>query len=321
VQAAAADPSNSAALSERAAALAALGKYEESRVAYSRALAITPDLPDALMGAADLYLNRLPPSRDFNELALAYARRGHQLARKEHDKDLAAQFAVLQATALNGLGRGREAIRMADEALAGKADHSIARYEKASALWELCRFAEAKKVFAQLIGDPEKNAAAHHYLGLIAEREGDPATAEKELALARDLDAEAFTPPVEVSEADFSQLVKRLVSELPADMRRDLEGVEISTQDLPDLDDLKANDPPLSPEILGLFRGVALDEQCPSPDEEPGPCRAIVFYRKNLARTVRDRPELEVQTRVTLVHEIGHLRGEDDTQLSARGLE
>jgi predicted Zn-dependent protease with MMP-like domain len=49
--------------------------------------------------------------------------------------------------------------------------------------------------------------------------------------------------------------------------------------------------------------------------------RTIVLYRKNLARAVASRDELVAQVRTTLLHEIGHLRGEDDEALRARGLE
>ena len=93
--------------------------------------------------------------------------------------------------------------------------------------------------------------------------------------------------------------------------------VEIT--ELPDTEDLLAVDPPLSPSILGLFRGPSEGEPCTAAD---GPrCRAIVFYRKNLVRFARDRGELDRQVRVTLLHELGHLHGEDDDQLRARGLE
>ncbi len=55
---------------------------------------------------------------------------------------------------------------------------------------------------------------------------------------------------------------------------------------------------------------------------KPGtPCRSVVLYRKNLARAVKTKDELLEQIRVTLLHEIGHLRGEDDFELAARGLE
>ena len=53
---------------------------------------------------------------------------------------------------------------------------------------------------------------------------------------------------------------------------------------------------------------------CPS-------CRAIVFYRKNLLRFARDRKELAREIKVTLMHELGHLHGENDDELRARGLE
>ena len=75
----------------------------------------------------------------------------------------------------------------------------------------------------------------------------------------------------------------------------------------------------MSPTILGLFRGPSLGEPCP--EGEKGPCRSVVLYRRNLARAVTSEEELLEQIRVTLLHEVGHLRGEDDLELAARGLE
>jgi predicted Zn-dependent protease with MMP-like domain len=51
------------------------------------------------------------------------------------------------------------------------------------------------------------------------------------------------------------------------------------------------------------------------------PPQAIVLYRRNLARAVVDRAELKREVRKTLLHEVGHLNGEDDSSLRARGLE
>jgi predicted Zn-dependent protease with MMP-like domain len=154
-----------------------------------------------------------------------------------------------------------------------------------------------------------------------AARAGDAAAAERELAEARRLDAEAFPAEVKVSREEFAQLTARAVAALPDDMRRDLKDVPVSAEDLPALEDLIASDPPLSPSIVGLFRGPPLTEPCTAEDTKSGPCRAVVLYRKNMARSVKDRAELDHQVDVTLHHEIGHLRGEDDTQLVARGLE
>ncbi len=49
--------------------------------------------------------------------------------------------------------------------------------------------------------------------------------------------------------------------------------------------------------------------------------RAIVLYRRNLLRTVKDGAELDQAIARTLLHEVGHLRGEDDGSLRDRGLE
>ncbi len=330
-QAGTAEPSSPDAHSERAAALTALDRLDEARVAYARALALNPDHADALLGAADLYLSRLPSSHDYNELGLAYALRGYAGARRAKDRQLQGQFALVQATALNNLGRGRAAIRMADEALAiyaatprgqpSAVDVAGARFEKASALWEVCQFGEARAELEELRASPDREAAAHYYLGLIAEREGDAQKSQRELSLAHRLAPSDYPEPLDVSPAEFRALLGRLEQQIPADMRKDLAGVDVTSQDLPDLEDLIANDPPLSPSIIGLFRGPALGESCPPAQDYPGACRAIVIYRKNLLRAVRSREELEAQARVTLIHEIGHLRGENDNELAARGLE
>ncbi len=102
---------------------------------------------------------------------------------------------------------------------------------------------------------------------------------------------------------------------LSPELRADLAQVKLETADLPATDDLTAEEPPLAPTILGLYRGAPLGEGLAS---EP---RTILIYRKNLARAVTSRDELETQVRTTLLHELGHLRGEDDDALRARGLE
>jgi predicted Zn-dependent protease with MMP-like domain len=88
---------------------------------------------------------------------------------------------------------------------------------------------------------------------------------------------------------------------------------------------------------MGLYRGLPIGEEAepalasgakPVPpalasarSAERAPPRAIVLYRKNLARAVRSRSELDRQIRRTLVHEIGHLRGLDEDELRRLGLD
>jgi tetratricopeptide (TPR) repeat protein len=324
-QASALFPNDAVAHTERANALAALGRDEDAKMAYARALAVDPDSLDALMGAAHFYAVTLPSTRENDELGSLYAERGLDVANGQKDEESAVQMGRISAMAFNDLGQPQDALERAEWVLEHVKGHSDpdASYERALALFELCRFDEAKAAFTGLLGDAERGAHAHHHLGLLLEREGKLKDAEKHFTVAREKSKDDFPEPVLLSEEEFRAEVKKAVAKLPDDMKRDIRGVPVGTEDLPATDDLKAVDPPLSPTILGLFRGPPLDEQC---TPEPGaaadaPCRSVVLYRKNLARAVKTKDQLIEQIRVTLLHEVGHLRGEDDFELAARGLE
>ena len=322
-QAAALAPGDVLAHTERANALAQLNRNEEATLAYARALAIDPDSLDALAGAAHFYIVLMPSTRELDELGAAYAERGFELATAQRDEPFALSFARLSAMGFNDTGQAQDALERADWVLQREAGDPEAQYERAVALFELCRFPEAKTAFTRLLGDAERAAWAHHYLGLLLEREGKEKEADTHFGKARALDAESFPAPVLLSPEAFRAQLDRAIAALPPDMRKDLNGIPVEMEDLPKLIDLTSGDPPLSPSILGLFRGTPLGEACePEPDAQPGaPCRSIALYRKNLARAVKTEAELIEQISVTLLHEVGHLRGEDDSELAARGLE
>jgi tetratricopeptide (TPR) repeat protein len=328
------------ALHNRGLALQELGQLELARDAFTRALAIDPDDPETLAGAADLYINRLPPSAELSEIGVEYAVRGSQRLRRgsgpgaprgaDKGKDrgeqaLLGRLLLLAAQGLNDLGRPREALQRLDAAIAAS-DSTQARYERAMALLDLCRFGEARRAFGEVLEREPEDAWAHYSLGLTLEMLGQQPAADRELARARQLAPREF-PELSVSPQQFQALVDKEVQGLTPLQRADLSRVSLQTADLPELSDLTAEDPPLSPTILGLFRGLPLAE--PSAGAEPGTSgaasdhepRAIVLYRKNLLRAVRGPDELVEQIRTTLLHELGHLRGEDDAELRARGLE
>ncbi len=315
-QAAALEPELAAAHAERGVALAALNRVPEAQMAFARALAIDPSSPEALLGAAHLYAVQLLSSRERDELGLLYSERG--LSQPGTPPDLVAQFALISAVAFNDLGQAEEALARAALVLARDPDSREGAYERALALFELCRFSEAKAAFMSLLNDPEHGAHAHQHMGLLLEREGKWKQAQVHFEKARKLAPEDFPPPPLPEEADFRAAVSRAVEALPEDMRRDLAGIPVTTEEIPADEDLMAGQPPLSPAILGLFRGPPLNEPC---DGTETPCRSVVLYRRNLARAVRSPEELLEQIQVTLLHEVGHLRGEDDEELAARGLE
>jgi tetratricopeptide (TPR) repeat protein len=307
------------ALVARAGALGALGKVDEARLAWSRALAVEPSDPDALLGAADLHVRRLGPARDALELGLEYALRGLRVARARKDRLLSARLELVAGMAENDLGRSHLALPHLDRATQDLPQDADAVYERGIALYELCRFDEAQRVFERALALAPDDPWVLHQLGLLAERRGDAARAEKLLGRARNLAPADFQGEVALDPDGFREEVRQAVSALPEDERKSLRSVPVEIQDLPDAADLLAVEPPLSPSILGLFRGPPEGEACTAAD---GPrCRAIVFYRKNLLRFARDRKELSHEIRVTLLHELGHLHGENDDDLRARGLE
>jgi predicted Zn-dependent protease with MMP-like domain/Tfp pilus assembly protein PilF len=307
------------ALVARAEALGALDRVDEARLAWSRALAVDPEDPPALLGAAQLHVRRLAPARDALETGLEYAVRGARAARARGDRTLAARLELVAGMAENDLGRSHHALPHLDRAVATLADDPDAVYERGVALFELCRFGEAQRAFERTLALAPNDAWALHQLGLLAERRGAPKKAEALLAQARRLAPRDFLPELAMSPEAFRAEVDAALAALPEAERRAVESVPVEVQDLPDATDLLAVDPPLSPSILGLFRGPSEDEPC-LPSDGPR-CRAIVLYRKNLLRFARDPKELTEQVRVTLLHELGHLHGEDDDDLRARGLE
>lgn len=305
----------------RGTALFEKGRAEDARLAFARALAIDPDEPQALLGAAELYVRRLGGAREAIEAGLEYALRGVRVAARPpyRGTSLPGRLELVAGMAENDLGRSHLALPHLDRAVAARPDDPEATYERGVALAELCRFDEAQRAFEKALALSPDDAWALHQLGLLAERRGDAKRATQLLARARTLAPEDFRPDVELDEAAFRAEVDAAIAALPDKERMALAIAPVEIQDLPDKDDLLAVDPPLSPSILGLFRGPSEGESCTAAD---GPrCRSIVFYRKNLLRFAHDRRELSAQVRVTLLHELGHLHGESDDELRDRGLE
>jgi Flp pilus assembly protein TadD/predicted Zn-dependent protease with MMP-like domain len=314
-------PRSVRALAVRGQALAGLDRLPEAQLAYARALALEPDDPRTLAAAAELHVHRFDGAHDALEAGLAEAERGLRAITRvpRRDHDLALRLELAAAAALDDLGRPQDALAHADRALAIAPADPSARTERGVALFERCRFDEARAAFESVLAVSPGDPWALHHLGLLAERRGDFAVADKLLGEARAKSPADFPPGVSITPEAFRDEVARAVEALPVTDRAALRGVPVEARDLPTLDDLTGGEAPLSPTILGLFRGPPLGEACGPGDADP--CRSIALYRRNLARAAPDRAELDRQIRVTLTHELGHLRGEDDDALRDRGLQ
>jgi len=300
----------------RAEALLHLRRIDEAVDAFTLALALAPHDPWLLAGAADLWANELPMRRDRTLTALAWAERGLAFAPPD-DAELLVRLHLLAAWAQADLGNFRESLVHAGVALHLRPGDRDARVVRGRALYELTRFEEAVRTLEQAVADAPDDAEAHHLLGLALERiEGRLEDAERHLARATALDPEGFPPPVEVDDAEIAALVTAALGQLPERERGLLERtrVPVRVAPLPSVADLRAVDPPLSPTAVGMFRGPPLGVT----DVEP---REILLFARNLRRAARNHEELGEQVRITLLHELGHLAGEGEADLRARGLE
>ncbi len=311
------------ALHVRAAALAELGRLDDARDAYEAALSADGADLDLLAGAADFFVNRLQePGADRAWLVrgLELARRGSKLARRARDAESTAELALLEGMALSQLGEPAEALARLEEALAVHPDDVEAMLERGFALYELCRFEQAREQLLDVVRKEPDEAWAHHTLGLVAERLGEAKEAERCFAKARRLEPSEFPRPVELAAEAFDAAVEDALAALPEQVRTYLSNVAIAVEDLPADEDLLGSDPPLSPSILGVFRGAPLGQKASMDPWSHFPS-SIVLYQRNLARFARDRRELIEQIGVTLMHEVGHFLGLDEEELWDLGLE
>lgn len=302
----------------RGAALFALGRGEEALAAYERAVSLDRRNLDALLGAADLLLDGWSEEEGAFERALAYGERGARLARKAKDDRMLAEFLLIEGTARNLLGDPRGALERLDAAAAILPEDYDVQAERAAALFETCRFDEARRLFEALLERDPEDPRVHHHLGLLAERRGEEDRARRHFERATELAPEDYPPPVRCSEAEFDRAVEEALERLPEPVRRYLSNVAIATEPFPDEGDLAGGD--VSPTVLGLFRGSPLAEKA-SMDPWAHFPSSIVLYQRNLERFARDREELIEQIDITLLHEVGHFLGLDEEDLAERGLD
>lgn len=304
----------------RAAALLEKGDPEAALEEYERAHKLASDDPEILLGMADLLIAHPGDDRVLVERGLSLAARGRKLAKKAGDGELEFEFLLLIGTAHNQLGESEHALEALDEALEIIPDATDAALERAISLFELCRFDEAQRAFKQLLRGAPDDPWAHHYLGLLAERRGDLKEAKRSFGRAQELAPEEFPPAVHLDDTEFDRAVEDAISRLPAHVREYLDNATIAVEPIPSQEDLTASAPPLSPTILGVFRGTPVGERSVTNAWDHAPA-SIVLYQRNLERFARSRDELIEQIGITVMHEVGHLIGLDEDDLFERGLE
>ena len=123
-----------------------------------------------------------------------------------------------------------------------------------------------------------------------------------------------FVPPepeaavLDVSTEEFEELVEVALGTIPRPLARAMRNVAIFVED---------DCPPDGPVLLGLYEGVPLTERGQwyagvQPDR-------ITIFRRPILGICRTRDEVVAEVTKTVVHEVGHHFGIDDTKLHELG--
>lgn len=308
------EPDDVDALDLMAVAHRTAGDLEDAVEVYERLRVIEPKNPAWVIAEADLLIREAEDDRELIEQGLELLEDGEALIRG--DEELLFESELLRATALNQLGDFTEALASIRVALDVDGEHPEARLEQGQALFELSRFDEARRVYQSLAKDYADEPWAHHYLGLLAERRGE--APEPFFKKAQSLAPDDFPPPVHLSADEFDRTVQQAIAALPDHAKPHLDNCVIDVQPIPSDEDLKEGG--ISPLILGVFRGLAIDERSPVEASHHETAR-ITLYQNNLERFARTREELLEEIRITVLHEVGHLLGLDEDELYERGLD
>lgn len=298
----------------KAVALTELGRLDEADETWSDLLAQVDDDPGIVLSAAHSKLRAATDEqRELIDEALSLV---EPLTRSKDD-EIRFDANYLSALGLNQSGEVALAERAARAALKLQPEHPDALLELAFALFEQARFAEAEKLYRQVVTLLPDDPTPHYHLGLIAERRGEQAASEH-FAKAQSLDPEAFPAPVQLSEADFDAAVQAAIDRLPEQAREPLKNATIAVEPLPNDADLDGGR--LSPTMLGIFHGTPVDERLAT-EAAHHTTAVIKLFQNNLERFARSKEELVEQIGVTLLHEVGHLMGLDEDELYERGLD
>lgn len=107
-----------------------------------------------------------------------------------------------------------------------------------------------------------------------------------------------------MNQEEFEAHVQAALDDLPPEIARALENVAVVVEE----------ENPDEPDIFGWYDGLgpARERAGALPDR-------IVIYRRPLVEEFRDPAELRRQIRITVLHELGHYFGLDETRIRELG--
>lgn len=118
-----------------------------------------------------------------------------------------------------------------------------------------------------------------------------------------------------VSRAEFEQLVEEALDDLPQQFAELLTNIVLVVEEEPTEEDLDllGEEPEEDDELLGIYRGIALPER--THDMLPALPDQIAIFRGPILRVARNRRAAVREIRETVIHELGHYFGLEDDEM------
>jgi predicted Zn-dependent protease with MMP-like domain len=235
---------------------------------------------------------------------------------REKELDLRVDTHYLIAASLFDLGDVAAALREYETIRKLDARDAEIDYWHARALFHSWRFEDAARMIGRHKPKPNTRAGHLYYQALLADFRGERKVADDLFAKAAKENADEYPDPVRLPAGEVQAMLEEVLDALPHDVRRALEGVDVSLLPLPN-PRVHAS-PDVDPLVLGLYSGTNLLEKS---NQSPEPrLDRIEIFQRNVERVVNDKDELREELKVTLLHEIGHHLGWDEDDLAQRGL-
>lgn len=182
-------------------------------------------------------------------------------------------------------------------------------YWQARALFHGWQFKEARRLLETFQPGGSTRAGTFYYRALLEDFRGDHKAAD-ELFLQAQREAPSDYPlPLRMESARAREALDEILQGLPGDVQRSLRNVNIELRLLPD--PITHASPEVDPLVTSLYRTL---EPAPSGGRMSASNPGIIeVFQRNVELHATDRDELREEIRLTVLHQIGHYLGWDQS--------
>jgi predicted Zn-dependent protease with MMP-like domain/Flp pilus assembly protein TadD len=290
------------------------GKVDEAIHEFSRSLSADPKFTTAHLNRIELLVEDLAEFEQAVLLADELLSGDPELPRL--DRNTQAEIHYLKAKAVFYLDDLEGALFLVRRGLKTSGEVSIYRAFEGQILFELGRFAEARKSLMSASALDSESSHAFYHLALVQERLGEDELAEACFDCANALDPDHYPLPAHVDEVFFREVVAEAIDNLPRSIREYIAEVPILVEDFPSEPMIAEQN--VSPQVLGLYVGIPRTEA--ESTHHDGDFTRVIIYKKNVEKICRDRDDLIEQIQITVRHEVGHHLGLSEEDLERLGL-